>query len=239
MQIMKDIVKAYLCSRHFTFIAVMALFLFSTLFFATNLQGNDNENSKNKKSSTKIKQQQTAKSSQNIQEADSGIKMGVVQQVPVTGFPDYTDLAPFTEMRLMQEQMESLFDSTFSRFRKSPGFILKNNQYPFVPKMDISENPQNYIIKIDLPGMNKSDIKITFKGNNLIISGTRTKTDKNTKDAKVIMYERSYGHFTRVLSLPGPFDKNKVEARYAKGVLTVNIAKTPPQKEKEVTIKVE
>jgi HSP20 family protein len=134
--------------------------------------------------------------------------------------------------------MDQLFDSTFSRFRMSPGFVVKNGNSIFIPRMDLSEDKENYIIRMDLPGMKKSDIKITFKGKNLLVSGKKEKV-KESKGNKAISYERSYGSFTRICSLPGPVDKNKTKAKYSNGVLTVTVAKAPEKKEKEVTIKVD
>jgi HSP20 family protein len=54
----------------------------------------------------------------------------------------------------------------------------------------------------------------------------------------MIRYERSYGNFTRVYSLPGPFDKDKIKAKYENGVLTITVPKTE-KTQSETEIKVE
>jgi HSP20 family protein len=108
----------------------------------------------------------------------------------------------------------------------------------FSPKMDISENKENYILRLDIPGVAKSDISIKVQNNNLVISGKRDDKVENYKDNKMIRYERSYGNFTRVYSLPGPFDKDKIKAKYENGVLTITVPKTE-KTQSETEIKVE
>jgi HSP20 family protein len=239
MQTMKAVVENYSRSKHLMFFTSVAIIFILTLFSTVNLWGAANESKESQKISNTDKQkQQTPKSSKNLQKADVCVNVGVIPDKRLAPSPDYAELDPFGEMRLMQERMDRLFDSTFSRFRMSPGFVVKDGGFPFIPKMDISEDKNNYIIRIDLPGMEKSDIKITFKGKNMIVSGKKERV-KESKDNKGISYERSYGQFSRICSLPGPFDKSKTKAKYSKGVLNVTVAKAPEKKEKEVTVKVD
>jgi len=233
---MKNVLRNYSASKSLIVLTSAAIIFALTLFSTTNLWGAANESKENRKTSNPDKQQ-TAKSSKNLQKAGAGVNVGMTPGKRGAPLPGYAELDPFAEMRLMQERMDRIFDSTFSRFRMSPGFVSKNNSSFFVPRMDISENKNNYIVKVDLPGMDKSDIKITFKGRNLVVSGKKEKV-KESKDHKAISYERSYGSFTRMCSLPGPVDKDKTKAKYSKGVLTVTVAKAPEKKEKEITVKV-
>ena len=236
---MKDKFTSYFRSKNLTFLTLIAVFLGFAVFISNDLMGKSNEKEKCQETNTADKRKlQSSKPSKNLQKTDACVKMGVAPQEQIIQFPDYGELDPFAEMLLMQKRMDRLFDSTFSRFRRSPGFVLKKD-FNFVPKMDISEDKDKYIIRMDLPGMKKADIKITFKGKTLVISGKREKEIKNTKDNKAISYECSYGEFTRMCSLPGPFDKSKTKAKYDKGVLTVTIAKLPEKKEKEISVKVE
>ena len=234
---MKKLIRNHSVAEHLMLLLPVTIIFFLILVSTTNLWGAANESKEDQKTSNTNKQQ-TAKSSKDIQKTGAGINVGVIPQKRGTAQPRYAELDPFNEMRLMQERMDRIFDSTFSRFCMSPGFMSKNNSRIFIPRMDLSEDKNNYIIRMDLPGMEKSDIKITFKGKNLFVSGRKEKV-KESKGNKAISYERSYGSFTRICSLPGPIDKNKTKAKYSKGVLTVTVAKAPEKKEKDVTIKID
>ena len=233
---MKKVIRNHSLAENLMLLLPVTVIFILTLFSTVNLWGAANESKESQETSNSSKQQIT-KSSKNIQKASAGIDVGVNPKCGTEHLDDYNKLDPFEEMRLMQERMDRIFDSTFSRFRMSPGFILKRKDSFFVPRMDLSEDKNNYIVKVDLPGMEKSDIKITFKGKNLLVSGKKEKI-KESKGSRAISYERSYGSFTRICSLPGPIDKHKTKAKYSKGVLIITVAKAPEKKEKELTIKV-
>lgn len=236
---MKNKFKSYLMSRKLTVLTLITLFFGFTIFISNTSMGKSNEKAKSTKTKiTNKRTQQSSKPSKNLQKANTSAQVGIIPQEQILLFPDYADLDPFTEMSLLQRRMDRIFASTFNRFRSSPGFVLRKAPH-YVPQMDLREAKDKYIILIDLPGMKKSNIKVTFAGNNLVISGKREHTIKKSKDNKIISYERSYGTFTRVCSLPGPVDKSKTNAKYKNGVLTVTVAKLPVKKAKAVAIKVE
>jgi HSP20 family protein len=231
---MKGAIKNFFTSKpHSVFVPALAVFLAFAFYFATNSWGKTNETDKQKSSSEKQKIQ-AGESPENNAPANLQSDVWIT---PWTA-PAYSDLDPFSEMRLMRERVERLFNSTFSRFRRSPGFILKNRDFSFSPKMDISEDKKNYTLRLDLPGVSKSDINIKVKNNSLIISGKREQKLENYEDNKMIRYERSHGQFTRICSLPGPFEEEKVKAKYKNGVLFVTVPKAE-KKETETEIKIE
>jgi len=237
---MKGITKNFSTSNpRFYLTLALAIFFVFAFYFAVNLWGNTDETDKNKSTSKKEKVQ-TEKPAKDDKAAnvETDTRITPYYKWP---FPDYSKLDPFAEMQLMQEQMDRIFASAFSRFRNSPGFVLKDMDSSFSPKMDISENKENYIIRLDIPGVTKSDISIKVQDNNLIISGRKDEKVENTKDSKsikVISYERFSGQFIRSCSLPGPFDKDKIKAKYENGVLTITVPKMEKEKN-ETEIKVE
>ena len=71
----------------------------------------------------------------------------------------------------------------------------------WMPLTDISENKNSFILKLDLPGVSKEDVKISFSDGQLNISGER-KQEKENKDSKYHRVERTYGKYFRSFTLP-------------------------------------
>ena len=93
-----------------------------------------------------------------------------------------------------------------------------------------------YSIAIELPGLDEKDIKVQVADDVLTIAGEK-KVERT--DEKTHYSERSYGSFTRAFTLPADADTNAIAARFAKGVLTLEIGKTatPSAKVKQVDVK--
>jgi HSP20 family protein len=105
------------------------------------------------------------------------------------------------------------------------------------PRVDISESDTNYIIKADLPGMDKKDVTISVE--NGVLSITGEKADEHKKEnGKYYHLERSYGKFSRTFYLPEGADAEKISAAMRNGVLELEIPKTEKQKPKNIEIKV-
>lgn len=108
--------------------------------------------------------------------------------------------------------------------------------FEHVPKVEVKENGKAYAISVELPGLDEKDVKVTVEDNVLSITGEK-RVDKT--DDKTHYSERGYGSFTRAFSLPADADSNKLAAKFAKGVLTIDIPKTaaPSPSIKQVEIK--
>lgn len=92
--------------------------------------------------------------------------------------------------------------------------------------MDLKETENNYELNVDIPGMNKSEIKITTDNNVLSIEGER-KQEKTVDDKsnKYHFTERHFGSFHREISLPANANTEKIDAMYNNGVLMISIPK--------------
>jgi HSP20 family protein len=106
------------------------------------------------------------------------------------------------------------------------------------PKVDISESDNGYIIKADLPGMDKNDVSISVENDVLTITGEKTDEHKREK-GKYYHLERSYGKFCRSFSLPDGVDAEKITASMKNGVLELEILKSEKLKPKSIEIKVD
>jgi HSP20 family protein len=108
--------------------------------------------------------------------------------------------------------------------------------FEHMPKVEVKENGKGYSVTVELPGLDDKDVKVQVEGDVLTISG-----EKNVEQAndKTHYSERSYGSFTRAFTLPADADRSGITATFAKGVLTLQIAKTatPSAEVKQVAIK--
>jgi HSP20 family protein len=105
------------------------------------------------------------------------------------------------------------------------------------PLLDIKEDKEKYTIGIEIPGVEKKDLKISVKREKLIIQGEK-KEEKKREEESYLRVERSYGNFTRSVSLPTEVDQSKITAKYNDGVLRITLPKTEKGKAKEVEVKI-
>lgn len=105
----------------------------------------------------------------------------------------------------------------------------------WLPSVDVMEDKDKYVIRADVPGLNKDDIKITLQENVLTITGEK-KQEKEQKERAYHLTERTYGQFTRSFTLPSKVDPNNIKAEFKDGVLEINLPKSPESKAKEIQI---
>ena len=126
--------------------------------------------------------------------------------------------------------MSSLFDDFISN-----AFIDEQTEANKMMPMDVAEKNNVYIIRANMPGIKKENIKISVHDNELIIDG-KQEEEKTDKNETVYRYERYKGNYKRVISLPETCDIDNVKATHENGVLTLEIPKKEPIPAKEITI---
>jgi HSP20 family protein len=114
---------------------------------------------------------------------------------------------------------------------------LVKNQY-WTPDLDIVEDKDQYVLKADLPGLKKENIKISVENDILTIEGER-QSETVTEDKKVHRVERSYGRFTRSVKLGVQVDTTKIKASYKDGVLELIVPKAENKKPQSIDVQVE
>jgi HSP20 family protein len=105
----------------------------------------------------------------------------------------------------------------------------------WVPAMDLVESDEHFVLKADLPGMTEDDVTIEIRDNALTISGER-KAEHEERERGWYRVERSFGRFSRSLTLPDGVDADAVTASFDKGVLEVTIPKPEQRKPRRVAI---
>jgi len=105
------------------------------------------------------------------------------------------------------------------------------------PALDIIEEKNQYVLKADLPGIKKEDIKISVQDDILTVAGER-QSETVTEDKQVHRLERSYGRFTRSLNLGANVDVANIKANYKDGVLELVVPKSEEKKPKSIEVQV-
>jgi len=143
---------------------------------------------------------------------------------------------PVKDLLEMEREFSKLFNSFGRRFLDTNSKEELDN-IVWMPLADISEDKDNFSIKMDIPGIKKDDVKISFSDGQLSISGER-KEEKDSKDTTFHRVERTYGKFYRSFNLPQKIRYDQIEAVFNDGQLLVTIPKSEEAKPKEIEIKV-
>lgn len=149
-------------------------------------------------------------------------------------------------MKLMRQTPNQLatvrndFDRLFDRFFATPLWPLTTPRMAtdamWEPSLDFSENPKEYVVRLEVPGVTRDDLDVNLDGNLLTLSGKR-ELHKQEKGEDYLWEEREEGRFMRTLRLPMAVQESKIDANYAEGVLTVKLPKAEPTAKNKVTIK--
>ncbi|MCK5241194.1 Hsp20/alpha crystallin family protein [bacterium] len=103
------------------------------------------------------------------------------------------------------------------------------------PAAEIAEKKNFYEISLELPGVEKEDVRIKLDDNVLTIEGEK-KAERESEEKDYRVCECSYGTFTRSFTLPNTADRDKIKAKYNNGILKLSIPKTEQAKPKEIEI---
>jgi HSP20 family protein len=106
----------------------------------------------------------------------------------------------------------------------------------WAPPVDVAEEKDKIFVRVEVPGMNESDLKVSFEDGLLTVSGERQFERKDDRNYHRI--ERTYGSFTRTFSLPRTVDPSAIAANYRDGILEIEIPKLEEAKPKQIQINV-
>jgi HSP20 family protein len=137
------------------------------------------------------------------------------------------------EFTRIHEDMDRLIDSVFGRGsnRGELGTL-------FAPPVDVTETPEEFVVRADLPGIALKDVKVQLMGETLTLRGER-RQDGSEKDGGLIRNERVYGSFERTFDLGAPVRSDQVKATYKDGVLEVRVPKAEQARVREIEIRSE
>ena len=140
---------------------------------------------------------------------------------------------PFRDLVSLRDAMERMAEEGFVRpWGRWPAFAEES-----VLPVDVYETEDAVVVEATVPGVKPADIDVRITGDTLTIKG-ETKSEKKVEQENYIRQERRYGSFCRVVALPGGLEKDKAEANFEDGVLTITFPKAEEVKPKSIKVKV-
>ncbi len=144
--------------------------------------------------------------------------------------PELSNWSSFDRLASLRDEVNRLFDWT-APSRDSGLFS------GWSPALDVFDDKDHLIVKVELPGMKKEEIEISLHDGTLTVSGER-KVEREEKEGQSFRSERYFGKFQRSVSLPTTVNPNNVKASYKDGILTVELAKAEEAKPKQIEVSV-
>jgi HSP20 family protein len=137
---------------------------------------------------------------------------------------------PFRDVITLQNRVNSIFRD----FSEGDGALTTAS---FVPPVDVYEDAQKVVLKLEVPGIEEKDLDIRVENNTLAVKGER-KFENEEKEENFHRIERRYGSFYRAFTLPSTVDTENVQANYNAGVLKVELKKKAEAQPKQIKVNV-
>jgi len=134
-----------------------------------------------------------------------------------------------------RNEMNRLLEGFFSRSSMTPGWLEAGAPGRWLPAIDVAESDTAIRIRVELPGIDPKDVDVSVSEDRLIITGEK-KSETESADNGWTHRESHYGGFSRAIPLPEAVDPDQVKAHYDKGVLTVDLTKSPTSTSRKVPV---
>jgi HSP20 family protein len=152
-----------------------------------------------------------------------------------------TRFVPFrtglSDVAVLQNRLNSIFQD----FARPAGELTPASESlamgNFVPAVDVYEDAQKLVLKLEVPGISREDLDIRVEGRTLTVKGER-KFESEEKEENFHRIERRYGSFVRSFTLPATVNTDEVSATSQDGVLSISLSKKPEAKPKQIEVKV-
>ncbi len=131
----------------------------------------------------------------------------------------------------LQQELNHLFEATASPF----GTQFFN---VWAPALDVYEDAENLVVKLEVPGMKKEDFNIALHDGVLSVSGERRLEDRREK-ASGYRTERFEGRFHRSVTLPKSVEPSRAKAAYKDGILTISLPVSEEARPKQIAVSAE
>ncbi len=142
---------------------------------------------------------------------------------------------PGREIDRFRREIDRIFDEFFSSERFPALGVQEGVGFPL---LDVYDAGDKIVVKAELPGVDKDDIELVVKDNELIIKGEKKK-EEEIKEDNYYYSERSFGSFVRSIRLPVEIKADEVKAKFKNGVLEIELPKVEEARPKEIKIEVE
>ena len=140
---------------------------------------------------------------------------------------------PADDMIQLSGRLHRMMDDVFGSYPYDAGTSTVNSMW--APPVDVFEDTDDIKLVAELPGMKSEDVKISLENNTLTLQGEKKQVAEE-KTERVHRYERSYGRFERVFTLPSTVDPERIEASFDNGILTVVLPKSERARPREIPV---
>jgi HSP20 family protein len=151
---------------------------------------------------------------------------------------DITRWDPFRDLVSIQDELNRLFGRTYgAELRPGPAELTRAGATgSWVPPLDVYETGDTLVVTVELPGIEPGAVEVSVEDSTLTVTGSR-EFSHEAEEQNYHRIERRYGAFSRSLRLPQTADAEKVDARFDKGVLTIEVPKREEAKPRRIEIK--
>lgn len=137
---------------------------------------------------------------------------------------------PWQEINSLQRQFNRMFDDVLT-----PASATELGNFSKVPAAELTENEDDFVLKLEVPGMNPGDLNIEATAKSISVSGDR-KSEVTSEEEGKTRTEFRYGSFQRVIPLPVKIQNTEVKAEYQDGILHLTLPKAEAEKNKVVKV---
>ncbi len=138
-------------------------------------------------------------------------------------------VSPFAALLNLGRDFDRLLETPFASLGR------EGLQSAFVPAIEVREDADTVTVAVELPGVERKDVSVTFHEGVLAIAGER-KQEREVKEGEYLRSERQYGRFERQVGISLPIDADKIKAASKDGVLTVTLPKSAVAKPRAIEI---
>lgn len=145
---------------------------------------------------------------------------------------------PFRDLTVLRKQMDDLFNRSLTGLTNGEeGESGSSTLSSWVPAMDVLETEDKVILRAELPGLTQEDVQLTVENNVLTLSGEKNFRHEES-EGHYRRIESRYGSFYRSFTLPSTVDQERIDAKFAHGVLEIELPKAEKAKPKKIEVKV-
>ena len=138
---------------------------------------------------------------------------------------------PFDSVFALPRQLDRWMNEAFGDLQLGTAENLRT----WFPVTDVSETPDQLILRLEVPGLSRDDIKLSVERNTLTVRGEK-RQETTTEGENFYRNERAYGSFERSFALPSHIDADAVKATMENGVLTITFPRREEAKAREIQI---
>ena len=139
---------------------------------------------------------------------------------------------PWLEAARIQSEINRLFDNLLDLGTPN------KESGAWIPNTDMSETEDSLVVKVELPGVDPDDLKLSVHGGHVILQGGKTRPDDGSSATPLRVGERAFGAFRRALHLSAPVNTHRAEATLVDGLLRIRFPKVANRRGEEVRIEV-